>query len=115
MRIFVHKLAAVILTVDIQKKRAELPKLRNRHGISANTAIILTIGRYLAAYDYLVLRLKIIILEPFCGGVGFKNRRHNAVFGPGAHKLAACASAEHSTERVDNDRLTGTGFAGQNG
>ena len=115
MRIFVHKLPAVILTVDIQKKRAKLPKLRNRHGISAYAAVIFTVCGDLAAYDYLVLRLKIIILEPFCGGVGFKNRRYNAVFRSGTHKLAACASAEHSTERVDNDRLTGTGFAGQNG
>ena len=99
--------------MNIKQHRTQLFELRDSHGISAHSAVILAVGANFPAYYYLILRLKIVFLKPFCRGIGFENSRYDAVFRSAAYKLAAGTRTENSAERIYDYRFARARFTGQ--
>ena len=48
----VQERPAVVLAVDIEQQRAELPELRGCDALAVNRGAALALGAYAAAYDY---------------------------------------------------------------
>ena len=110
---FVHELAAVVLTVDIDQKGGKLFHLRRCDRNAAYAAAAFPVRADPALEDQFVLFVDLVGAKPIRTVNPFKDRGNRTLLRAAAHQVAAYALAKHSPDGVDDDGFAGTGLASQ--
>ena len=110
--LLVQQLLAVVLTVDIQQAAAQGAKLGNGDGASVDPADVLAVAVDLPLQKQLPLPGNAQVL-PQPGRNVREARADKGHIGPGTDQVPGGPLAQHGADGVDDDGLTGAGFAGQ--
>ena len=117
--VFVHQALAVVLAVDVEEVGAELAEDGGGDGLHVDAADGFAVGGQLALdVEGVVLvaaEPEFVELPAQLGGEAGKDGADEAFFGAAANEFAAGALAHDGADGVDDDGLTGAGFAGEDG
>ena len=108
--------AVVVLAVDLDQERADLPQQRHRDRLVVDEGAAPPVAALDPAQDQFALAGDAAFAEqrPYrVAGGEVEDRRHVTLLGTLADQRAVAAPAKRQRQGVEQDRLAGAGFAGE--